>query len=114
MSMLTERLRDLADRNETARWQEDEYSAIDELREAAAEIERLQAIVSRLPRTADGMPIAPGMKLWTVFDGSDVTVNWFCRGHGTGVWLMDTDRGNRTESECYSTREAAEKARLAG
>ncbi len=30
------------------------------------EIERLQATVAKLPKTADGVPVVPGMKLWVL------------------------------------------------
>ena len=83
----------------------------DTLEKAADEIERLQAIVSHLPTTADGVPISPGATVWTTFDDGPVHVGTFHRGCATGVWIMDTDRGNRTERECYSTAEAAQKAR---
>ena len=39
-------------------------SLYDALPALAAEIERLRQIVSRLPVTADGVPITPGMEVW--------------------------------------------------
>lgn len=38
---------------------------------AADELDRLSAIVSRLPATADGVPVVPGMTLWQAFDYGD-------------------------------------------
>lgn len=72
----------------------------DALMQAADEIERLRAIVDRLPKTADGVPIYPGMTVWALIPGleiSDAEVQVVGIG---GVWRY-----------CYSTREAAEKAR---
>ena len=68
---------------------------------AAAEIEGLRAIVGKLPRTADGVPVVPGMDCWyrscggrvtnfPVEDWSDIATDW-------------DDYGRRF----YSTREAA-------
>jgi len=39
------------------------------LDKAAKEIKRLQAIVDKLPKTADGVPITPGMNLYTTEAG---------------------------------------------
>ncbi len=33
---------------------------------ANKEIKRLQAIIDQYPKAADGMPIAPGMRLWAI------------------------------------------------
>jgi len=75
------------------------------------EIERLRAIVDRLPKTADGMPITPGMKVW--FQRS--------RNHGWevtaelvgGYWdtFKDWHCIDFDGQRCFSTREAAEAAR---
>ena len=35
-----------------------------EAEEVLAEIERLKAIVDKLPKTADGVPVVPGMRVW--------------------------------------------------
>ena len=79
--------------------------------EMCEEIERLTAIVERLPRTADGVPIMPDSD--TVF-----AINQFGEIFTTIIvrnpvgWIV---RGNRhiNASKTYSTREAAEKARQA-
>ena len=65
-------------------------------RTLAAEIERLRAIVAKLPVTADGVPVVPGMSIWTMLNGTicEVKCNTI---HGTGEY-----------TKCYSTCEAAE------
>jgi hypothetical protein len=71
------------------------------LAELQTEIERLRAIVDRLPKTADGVPIAPGQGVWTWFpDRSQPETVTLQRIGACGVY-----------AGCYSTREAAEKAR---
>lgn len=76
----------------------------------SAEIERLREIVERLPKTADGVPVVPGMdEVYEVcmrHDGTTyirktglITTDPMC-----GFRLKDLD-----EDVLYSTREAAEK-----
>jgi len=50
-----------------------------ELADAKAEIDRLRAIVAKLPTTADGVPVVPGMELWD--KGHDVLEE-----DGTSYW----------------------------
>ena len=80
----------------------------DQLEQAKADIERLEAIVDKLPKTADGVPITPGMKIWLInqdegqarfhaVDARDSTIKWWC--------------GNCFHpEEFYSTPEAAQAA----
>jgi hypothetical protein len=83
-----------------------------------AEIERLRAIVDKLPKTADGVTISPGMSVWCLLDDewqkviasevSDVgQVNIMDEvdDEGGGFWEI------REASDCYSTRQAAEEAK---
>ena len=70
------------------------------LQEAEQKIERLQAIVDRLPKTADGVPIVPGMEVWSWMGDAGLMSTEITR-IGKGGWF----------AACYSTREAAEKAR---
>ena len=79
--------------------------------QAADVIERLQAIVGRLPKTADGVSIVPGDVLHHVLDD----VHWqavavLCLSEsddqGAPLSLLTFDRW-------FSTNEAAEKARTA-
>lgn len=71
---------------------------------AAVEIERLQAIVDRLPKTADGVPVAFHQELW-----------YFDRDSDNPIRLMHTRTLSywKIVESCYSTREAAESARKA-
>ena len=77
-------------------------------RQAADEIERLRAIVDRLPTTADGVPIVPGMAIYQI-DGSPAIVSGY-DWHGDW-WEIELEHDRFLPAdECYSTREAAEKA----
>lgn len=87
------------------------YTCRDLMRDAADEIDRLQAIVDRLPKTEDRVPIYPGLEAFTTYDSGPILVEAFHRCYSNRAWLIDTDRGPRMASECWSTREAAEKAR---
>ncbi len=79
----------------------------------AGEIERLRAIVDKLPKTADGVPIIPGQTIvWVRLNGTGEWVkakcHWSILANNTGSWVMDfTPRG---PEHSYSTREAAEAA----
>jgi hypothetical protein len=76
------------------------------------EIERLLAIVAKLPKTADGVPVVPGMRVWWVCNRAI----WAGTVDGVTcdqVWLIPDEGehwGTWSPSDCYSTREAAEKA----
>lgn len=59
-----------------------------------------EEVVNRLPKTSDGVPIYPGMTVWALIAGREISdAEVQAVGIG-GVWRY-----------CYSTREAAEKAR---
>lgn len=79
--------------------------------ESRQETVRLQAIVDRLPKTEDRVPIYPGLEVFTTYDSGPILVEAFHRCYSNRVWLIDTDRGPRMASECWSSREAEEKAR---
>ena len=76
------------------------------------EIARLQAIVDRLPKTADGVPVMPGDDVWVgpssphccfvngIMPGDVVRLDFHGHSYATVVGKKDT----------YSTREAAEAA----
>ena len=76
--------------------------------EAADRIAELEAIVEKLPKTADGVPVAPGMKVYDKdFQGYDVT----------GLRAMD-DSSMPSDAylswpRVYSTLAAAEAAKEA-
>jgi hypothetical protein len=97
-----------------------EQNLLATIREQEAEIERLHAIVDKLPKTADGVPTLPSnsTRLWYVHPYSgEVYERTYevdlddARSHRSHV------RDERTEvtwisvRECYSTLEAAEKAK---
>lgn len=70
---------------------------------ALAESARLAEIVGRLPKTADGVVVAPGHKVWTD-DGDD----------GVVCLVVSYEGGYDGVRFWYSTREAAEAARGSG
>ena len=85
------------------------------------EVERLEAIVRRIPLTADGVPVVPGDVVWGKIGLSarEGVVVWHsgksadglsCFSCGTGPQATE-HTGYRSIDKCYSTREAAEKAR---
>lgn len=92
------------------------YSPGSKTRQAADVIRDLLAVVERLPRTADGVPVVPGREMWCInhlsFVGdprgsihSHAVQNINERG-----WCFGGDHFIPW-SKCYSTRAAAERAR---
>ncbi len=88
----------------------------------AAEITRLQAIVDKLPKTADGVPVTPGMTVWLAAQGevSMFTATGGGSEHTIFAWPMTfgvaQDCGFENMDGLYppktfSTRTAAEAAR---
>ena len=81
------------------------------------EIARLQAIVERLPKTRDGVPVVPGSsRVWRInkHGESEESVNWI----GWGATFMSDSNDSPywptwSPDKCYSTREAAEAAMAA-
>lgn len=89
-----------------------ESTMVSKVRLVLAEVERLQAIVSKVAKTADEVPVVPEMDVWFCRDkaiqlgtvlvlkmGEDFTEVLVHSAHGEDVWLDCED--------CYSTREAA-------
>lgn len=86
----------------------------------AGEVERLREVVAKLPKTADGVPIAPGMKLWFKFTTGGIVSgqawNRKNRIHAEYDEPIDLGGGNMTSDSdpdvrvIYSTRAAAESA----
>jgi len=79
---------------------------------AAKEIERLRAIVDRLPKTEDGVIVVPGMNLWCNSDRGEY--QWLVtavdtRGYCSGTF-HGCSEGPHSTDHCYSTREAAQRA----
>ena len=64
------------------------------------ECERLQTIVDRLPKTADGVPVVPGQFIYSS-DGRAMMMLTYAQHEGHMAY----------PDVCYSTREAAEAAR---
>ena len=83
-------------------------NARDDLLASLAEIERLEAIVAKLPRTADGVPVVPGMRVWrirhqTTLGESVLDVS------PRGIHLVGKSDWYESRDVC-STRDAAEAA----
>jgi hypothetical protein len=71
------------------------------------ELERLRAIVDRLPVTADGVPVAPGMTIYEPASKYGAPVEPFV---ANAVYAFTDAPLHNIYRECYSTREAAEAA----
>ncbi len=77
---------------------------------AVGEIVRLRTIVDKLPTADDGVPVVPGMILYTT-DGRTVVVTDVHSEDYISIW-RGTEKINYTHSS-YSTRAAAEAAKEA-
>ncbi len=97
-------------------------------RELTDEIERLQAIVGKLPKTADGVPVVPGMRVYWLYPTERSGGNEFCCARACVRYvesmapsdcrsmfcfpiLVETDNGKPALRDCYSTKAAAEAAK---
>jgi hypothetical protein len=70
------------------------------------ERDQLQAIVDKLPKTADGVPMVPGYdQVYLAMRGDDGTLHSLSKTAAT--WRLLDLRAK----DCYSTREAAEAAK---
>lgn len=82
------------------------------IREQRAEVERLQAIVNKLPKTADGVPLHHGdiVHWW-----EDESVQWaYFRFIGRDGFEVENQYGNFSwphNDFCYSTEKAAEASK---
>lgn len=87
------------------------------LTRAYTRIADLQAIVEKLPKTKDGVPVVPFTTpdLWALLDGDlfyIYSLDWLRADVCKGSNQNDTGETFRFEiNECYSTREAAEAAK---
>jgi len=76
------------------------------------EIKRLQAIVDKLPKTSDGVPVVPGMMLWDPvwIDRSFAvhSLDVYCPEARRSEWVVE---GYVDVSQCFSTQAAAEAAK---
>jgi len=91
--------------------------SLKEASDRAAEITRLRAIVEKLPKTADGVPVVPGDELWVRHPdgGCAGTRRWW--KHPSLGWSVGFEHMQNEPidvSSCYSTREAAEAAKEGG
>jgi hypothetical protein len=95
-------------RNLASDWitQADRVSALE------AENAKLRAIVAKLPKTADGVPVVPGMNLWEL---STHQYPMHTEQFIEEVVSISQPRGfggsPNAFCRCYSTREAAEAAK---
>ena len=82
-----------------------------------AKIDRLRSIVNQLPKTADGVPIIPGMTLWATWEylfGRIATRSFCCEfieSIDGQVYLYQSNTIRFEPSNCYSTCEAASAAK---
>jgi hypothetical protein len=86
----------------------------DELEQLRVRVEELTAIVDKLPKTADGVPITPGMQIWGKLGWNDEPARATLRGSyldGYSVGALEWGMNVVPEKEVYSTREAAEAAK---
>ena len=102
--------------------------AAERIRELEREIERLNDVVDKLPKTADGVACYNGMMVWMINGDKSITSGPVCwmgdatpplgadmLAHGgyrntLGAWCDEWYR----PADCYSTREAAEAAKGGG
>ena len=96
-----------------------DWNAADRLiLESADRIAELEAVAERLPRTADGVPVVPGMIVWIHERGSSkIGTPWqtlteqVVTGMTEGCVEVESRlRLFEAAACCYSTREAAEAA----
>lgn len=94
-----------------------------ELADLRRRLEAAEAIVAKLPKTADGVAMTLRMNFWVLHENHDTSIPWW-EIIGAGVLkLFETESGDRVEyrdengyeddisaEKCYSTREAAENA----
>lgn len=101
------------------------------IKSQAAEIERLREVVEKLPTTADGVSVVPGMKLWVhpypiaadqaIQETTAEIVTFVDKGRPEGevyIYGYDTETAGKKEgwggyfdsSRLFSTREAAQAA----
>jgi hypothetical protein len=71
-----------------------------------AENERLKEVVEKLPKTADGVPVVPGMTIYDLRPSG-------CTPFFVSAVFEKASKHNMY-ADCYSTREAAEAAQKGG
>jgi hypothetical protein len=74
-------------------------------------LEKAEKVIERLPKTKDGVPVYPGMRVWPLHrmteddDGSCIEMNYHVIDPIDGTRLCEQDE--LLLSACFSTREAA-------
>ncbi len=100
-------------------------AAIAELIDARAELAKLRAVVGKLPKTADGVPVAPGDTVWylryireperCVIAGYSSSDSVCCPDNPGSVYFKPSGFSAIWNwNNAYSTRELAEAAMKAG
>ena len=79
------------------------------------QLAQAKAIVDKLPKTADGVSVVPGMEVWR-WDAylkcvKQCVVDRVYQNGGVGLSFHDNDEGGFVSTQLYSTREAAEAAK---
>lgn len=77
----------------------------EQIEQLRSDVERLQAVVDRIEKTADGVPAVEGDTIFVILE-HDGTIQEDVVGASHAECYNEYG-----VSECYSTREAAEKAR---
>lgn len=90
-----------------------------QLESIAIRLARLIAIVDKLPKTKDGVPVVPNVdSVWCVFEGQVLKLNaWVDDGRVSqyadwdNIGYVQTEKSDKyvnfDPSECYSTKEVA-------
>ena len=78
-----------------------------------SKLQAAEAIVAKLPKTADGLPVVPGSsQVWRMTaNGVEQSINW--KGWGATFFSEMEDDGYQpcwSPEKCYSTQAAAEAA----
>ena len=82
-----------------------------------ARLDALQALVDKLPKTADGVPVVDGDELYHPSVGDNSMFGVHAETKAYWIWNSGPNEGSHwtdTISSCYSTREAALAAKVEG
>lgn len=88
-------------------WRNKKGSYANTIRKLLAEIARLQPIVDKLSKTADGVPMFPGMEVWTAFDFQKRIVQGRVDCNFPYMRAIGEPSESSWGRDIYSTREAA-------
>jgi len=86
-----------------------------ELTGLRAKLATADATIAKLPKTADGVPVVPGIIVWPLHEledelGGEIRMGLYDRNTGD----VELDGDTAAFSTCYSTQAAAEAARTEG